>query len=153
MTTVNAVQSLVDHLFRRESGKMVSALTRVFGPTNLDLAEDVVQETLLLAMQRWPFDGVPGNPAGWLYQAAKNKAIDTIRRQQTFRRFEPELTRELQAAELVYETLREGAVEVVYDDRELGPGEKFADAELLGCPLRLTVGRRTLESGEIEDLG
>ena len=82
MTSVNAVQSLVDHLFRRESGKMVSALTRVLGPTNLDLAEDVVQETLLLAMQRWPFDGVPGNPAGWLYQAAKNKAVDTIRRQQ-----------------------------------------------------------------------
>jgi prolyl-tRNA synthetase len=41
-------------------------------------------------------------------------------------------------------------VEVLYDDRELGPGEKFADAELLGCPLRLTVGRRALESGEIE---
>jgi RNA polymerase sigma factor (sigma-70 family) len=105
VTTVNAVQSLVDHLFRRESGKMVSALTRVFGPTNLDLAEDVVQETLLLAMQRWPFDGVPGNPAGWLYQAAKNKAIDTIRRQQTFRRFEPELTRELQAAGLATHVL------------------------------------------------
>ena len=44
----------------------------------------------------------------------------------------------------------EGGVEVLYDDRELGPGEKFADAELLGCPLRLTVGRRALESGEIE---
>jgi predicted RNA polymerase sigma factor len=53
---------------------------------------------LLLAMQRWPFDGVPDNPAGWLYRAAKNRAIDTIRRQQAFRRFEPELTRELQAA-------------------------------------------------------
>jgi prolyl-tRNA synthetase len=39
---------------------------------------------------------------------------------------------------------------VLYDDRDLGPGEKFADAELLGCPLRLTVGRRSLESGEIE---
>ena len=53
-------------------------------------------------------------------------------------------------AEQVYETLREGGVDVLYDDRELGPGEKFADAELLGCPLRLTVGRRALESGEIE---
>jgi hypothetical protein len=41
VTAINAVQSLVDHLFRRESGKMVSALTRVFGPTNLDLAEDL----------------------------------------------------------------------------------------------------------------
>jgi len=38
----------------------------------------------------------------------------------------------------------------LYDDRDAGPGEKFADAELLGCPLRLTVGRRSLESGEIE---
>ena len=44
----------------------------------------------------------------------------------------------------------QGGVEVLYDDRDLGPGEKFADAELLGCPLRLTVGRRSLESGEIE---
>ena len=43
-----------------------------------------------------------------------------------------------------------GGVEVLYDDRDAGPGEKFADAELLGCPLRLTVGRRSLESGEIE---
>jgi prolyl-tRNA synthetase len=41
-------------------------------------------------------------------------------------------------------------VEVLYDDREIGTGEKFADAELLGCPLRLTVGRRSLESGEAE---
>ena len=40
--------------------------------------------------------------------------------------------------------------EVIYDDRDAGPGEKFADAELLGCPLRLTVGKRSLESGEIE---
>ena len=39
---------------------------------------------------------------------------------------------------------------MLYDERDLGPGEKFADAELLGCPLRLTVGRRSLESGEIE---
>jgi len=59
-------------------------------------------------------------------------------------------TPELAAAEQVYDALREGGVEVLYDDRDLGPGEKFADAELLGCPLRLTVGRRSLESGEVE---
>ncbi|MHB8531394.1 MAG: His/Gly/Thr/Pro-type tRNA ligase C-terminal domain-containing protein, partial [Solirubrobacteraceae bacterium] len=59
-------------------------------------------------------------------------------------------TPEREAAELLYETLRGGSVEVLYDDRELGPGEKFADAELLGCPLRLTVGRRSLESNEVE---
>jgi prolyl-tRNA synthetase len=59
-------------------------------------------------------------------------------------------TPERMAADALYETLSEGGVEVLYDDRDLGPGEKFADAELLGCPLRLTVGRRSLESGEIE---
>ncbi len=54
------------------------------------------------------------------------------------------------AAEGLYETLRAAGVEVLYDDRDAGPGEKFADAELLGCPVRLTVGKRTVESGEIE---
>jgi prolyl-tRNA synthetase len=57
---------------------------------------------------------------------------------------------ERDAAESLYETLVGGGVDVLYDDREAGPGEKFADAELLGCPVRLTVGRRSLESGEAE---
>jgi prolyl-tRNA synthetase len=59
-------------------------------------------------------------------------------------------TPERDAAERLYEILLGAGVEVLYDDREAGPGEKFADAELLGCPVRLTVGRRSLESGEIE---
>jgi prolyl-tRNA synthetase len=59
-------------------------------------------------------------------------------------------TPERDAAEGFYDTLRAGGVDVLYDDRDLGTGEKFADAELLGCPLRLTVGRRSVESGEIE---
>ncbi|HEV7584922.1 MAG TPA: aminoacyl--tRNA ligase-related protein [Solirubrobacteraceae bacterium] len=59
-------------------------------------------------------------------------------------------TPEREAADRLYEQLRAGGVDVLYDDRERAPGEKFADAELLGCPLRLTVGRRSLESGEIE---
>jgi prolyl-tRNA synthetase len=59
-------------------------------------------------------------------------------------------TPERDAADALYATLSGGGVEILYDDRDLGPGEKFADAELLGCPLRLTVGRRSLESGEAE---
>jgi prolyl-tRNA synthetase len=59
-------------------------------------------------------------------------------------------TPERDAADGVYDALRAGGVEVLYDDRDLGTGEKFADAELLGCPLRLTVGKRSLESGAIE---
>jgi prolyl-tRNA synthetase len=59
-------------------------------------------------------------------------------------------TPEREAAEKLYETLLGGGIDVLYDDRDLGPGEKFAEAELLGCPLRLTVGRKSLESGEVE---
>src|SRR3954447_17516128 len=53
-------------------------------------------------------------------------------------------------AERLYDELREAGLDVLYDDRDAGPGEKFADAELVGCPLRLVVGRRTLAAGEIE---
>jgi prolyl-tRNA synthetase len=59
-------------------------------------------------------------------------------------------TREREIAEELYRTLEQGGVEVIYDDRDVGAGEKFAEAELLGCPLRLTVGRRALEAGEVE---
>ncbi len=50
----------------------------------------------------------------------------------------------------LYEGLREVGLDTLYDERDAGPGEKFTDAELLGCPLRVTVGRRTLSSGELE---
>jgi prolyl-tRNA synthetase len=53
-------------------------------------------------------------------------------------------------AEQLYEELKETGLRILYDDRDAGPGEKFADAELLGVPLRLTVGRRTITGGEIE---
>jgi prolyl-tRNA synthetase len=57
---------------------------------------------------------------------------------------------ERELADRLYAELEQTGLETLYDDRDAGPGEKFADAELLGCPLRLTVGRRTLAGGEIE---
>lgn len=74
------VQQLTAHLFRNESKKMVSVLTKIFGTENLETAEDVVQDTLLRAMHVWKLKGIPGNPSGWLFRIAKNKAIDIIRR-------------------------------------------------------------------------
>ena len=64
------VDRLVEHLFRRQSGQIVSTLTRLFGIEHLDLVEDVVQETLLKALQQWVFRGVPDNPGGWILQTA-----------------------------------------------------------------------------------
>jgi RNA polymerase sigma-70 factor (ECF subfamily) len=85
------VQELVDHLFRHRAGAMVSTLTRILGPSNLDLAEDVVQEALLKALRQWPFSGVPENPGAWLVQVAKNQALDVLRRGSSFRDKEPEI--------------------------------------------------------------
>lgn len=76
------INQVVDHLFRREAGKMVAVLTRIFGTENLALAEDVVQDTLVKALEIWSFNGIPKNPSGWLFSVARNKAIDALRRQE-----------------------------------------------------------------------
>jgi prolyl-tRNA synthetase len=55
-----------------------------------------------------------------------------------------------EVAERLYDELREAGLEVLYDDRDASPGEKFADAELVGCPLRVTIGKKALEAGELE---
>jgi len=88
---------LGDHLFRRESGRMVAALTRVFGIHNLQLAEDVVQDAFCRAMEVWPFRGVPENPSAWLTATAKHRAIDVLRRERTARNFAPEFGRLLES--------------------------------------------------------
>jgi RNA polymerase sigma-70 factor (ECF subfamily) len=93
---------LVDHLFRERSGQMVAWLTRIFGPAHLDLVEEVVQDALVKALQQWPFTGVPQNPAGWLFQVARNGALDVLRRQASFRERAAHITRELtRSAELM----------------------------------------------------
>jgi RNA polymerase sigma factor (sigma-70 family) len=82
-----------DHLFRREAGRMVSTLTRIFGVHNLALAEDVVQDAFCRALEVWKFSGVPENPSAWLMATAKNRALDVLRRERTARTFAPELGR------------------------------------------------------------
>jgi RNA polymerase sigma-70 factor (ECF subfamily) len=88
---------LTDHLFRREAGRMVAVLTRLFGVQNLALAEDVVQDAFCRALEVWSFRGIPENPAAWLMTAAKNRALDVLRRERTARTYEPELSRFLQS--------------------------------------------------------
>ena len=69
-------------LFRSEGARLVATLTSHFGTQRLQLAEDVVQEALVRALQTWPYRGVPDNPAAWLTQTAKNLALDHLRREQ-----------------------------------------------------------------------
>lgn len=84
-------------LFRRESARLVAALTRAFGVENLALAEDVAQDTLASAFEVWRYGGVPEHYSALLMASAKNRAIDVLRRQRTARKFAPELTRSLES--------------------------------------------------------
>src|SRR5881397_3252446 len=80
-----------DHLFRRESGRMVAALTRIFGVHNLTLAEDVVQEAFCRAVEVWKLRGVPENPSAWLMATGEYCALGALRRERTARIFAPEV--------------------------------------------------------------
>ena len=88
---------LSEHLFRRESGRLVAALTRIFGVHNLALAEDVVQDAFCRALEVWKIRGIPDNPAAWLMAVAKNRALDIVRKERTARTFAPELSRVLES--------------------------------------------------------
>ena len=81
------------HLFRREAGRMIATLTRIFGVQNLTMAEDVVQDAFCRALELWKYRGVPENPSAWLMATAKNRALDMLRRDRTARTFAPELAR------------------------------------------------------------
>jgi RNA polymerase sigma-70 factor (ECF subfamily) len=69
----------VGRIFREESGRSVAALIRLFG--DIDVAEDAVQEAFAVAMARWPGDGLPPNPGGWIMTTARNRALDRLRRE------------------------------------------------------------------------
>jgi len=75
---------LVEHFFRYESANLVAVLTRAFGIRRIDLVEDVVQAAMLEAMHAWKQRGVPDNPAAWLHRVAKNRVLDTMRREKTY---------------------------------------------------------------------
>ena len=78
------LQQSLEHLFRHESGKMLSVLVKLFGLHQVEIAEDIVQDTLLSALETWKLKGLPEQPRAWLYRAAKNKTIDFLRRERNF---------------------------------------------------------------------
>ena len=69
----------IARIFREESGRSVATLIRVFG--DIDVAEDAVQEAFAVALRKWPTDGLPRNPGGWITTTARNRAIDRLRRE------------------------------------------------------------------------
>jgi RNA polymerase sigma-70 factor (ECF subfamily) len=74
-------QGEVEAIFRRESGSVIATLIRQF--RSIDLAEETVQDAFVIALQRWPREGVPPNPGGWITTTARNRAINVLRREST----------------------------------------------------------------------
>src|SRR3954471_3955919 len=130
----------IERVFREEHGHAVAVLVRVFG--DIDVAEEAVQDAFAAAVQRWPADGLPPSPAGWIITTARNRAIDRLRREAS------RADRHAQAALLLArdEPVQEGPVR---DDRlrliftcchpSLGTGAQVA------LTLRLLGGLSTAE--------
>jgi RNA polymerase sigma factor (sigma-70 family) len=108
------INRLVEHLFRHETGKLNSVLTRIFGSSNLDLAEDVVQDTILEAIKIWNYKGVPENPTAWLYKVAKNKALNIINREKYKRDYTTEI-----AHFLKLEWTANAALDIFFSETEI----------------------------------
>jgi len=77
-------QELIPHLFRTEYRKIISVLCRLFGFEHIEIAEDIVGDTFLLASETWGIKGLPANPTAWLYIVAKNKAKDVLKHSSIF---------------------------------------------------------------------
>jgi RNA polymerase sigma-70 factor (ECF subfamily) len=103
---------LIPHLFRMEYRKIVSVLAKYFGSQHIDLAEDIASETFLTATQTWGINGIPVNPAGWLYAVARNKAINQLKRNAFF---EQSIAPEIKSTQSLFTSM-------VESDIDLSPG-------------------------------
>jgi RNA polymerase sigma factor (sigma-70 family) len=117
-TQPKPVAPLVEHFFRHEAGRLVSVLTRLFGWRHFDLVEDMVQATLLDALEAWRLRGAPDNPSGWVHRVARNKILDALRRDRIGERVRAERA-------------------AARPDREEGIDELFLETEIEDSQLRM----------------
>jgi len=108
-----------ERLFRSEWGRLVTALTRIFGLDNLAIAEDVVQDVFCRAVEVWKLRGVPENPSAWLMTSARNRAIDLLRRERKARSLVPELRRQFESEWTLVPTVAQFFTSGVMEDDQL----------------------------------
>jgi RNA polymerase sigma-70 factor, ECF subfamily len=112
-TTLDA-RATVERVFREEQGRATATLIRVLG--DFDLAEDAVADAFVTALERWPVDGVPGNPGAWITTTARNRAIDRVRRAKRL----TEKT-EVLARDAAFDAERRQAALLVAAEEEMSP--------------------------------
>src|ERR1700710_1980645 len=96
MTDTN-VHRAIDAVWRIESAKVIAGLARIVG--DIGQAEDLAQDALVIALEKWPETGVPDNPGAWLMATAKHRAIDLLRRNKRLERKHEEIGRGLKSAQ------------------------------------------------------
>jgi len=103
---------VIEQVFRDERARVLATLIGVLG--DFDLAEDALQDAAAIAVERWPREGTPANPAGWLVAVARNRAIDRIRREQTLQRKTELLARAEQLPDDEEATIPDERLELIF---------------------------------------
>lgn len=103
---------MIEQVFREEHGRVLATLVGVLG--DFDLAEDALQDAVAIAVERWPRDGLPSNPAAWLVATARNRAIDRIRRERTLARKTELLARAMELPDDEETTVRDDRLELIF---------------------------------------
>jgi RNA polymerase sigma-70 factor (ECF subfamily) len=130
----------IDAVWRIESARLIAGLTRLV--RDVGLAEELAQEALVVALERWPEAGIPDNPGAWLMATAKHRAIDLLRRSQRLERKHEELGRELEARQETAVADLEAELEAALDD---DVGDDLLRLVFIAChPVLPTEGRVAL---------
>ena len=108
------IQKTIEAVWRIESAKIIAVLARIVG--DIALAEDLAQDALVIALERWPEAGIPDNPGAWLMAPAKHRAIDRVRRNVLLERKQTELGRDLELERASSGVEFEAALEDDIDD-------------------------------------
>src|SRR5262245_15138377 len=130
------VHRAIDAIWRIESAKIIATVTRMV--RDVGLAEELAQDALLTALERWPESGIPDNPAAWLMTAAKNRALDHLRRAKRIESKHDEMGREI-------ETHRQDPAESIAESLDDPVGDDLLRLMFIAChPVLATEGRVAL---------
>jgi len=112
--TATDIHRTIDAVWKMEAAKVIAGLTRIV--RDVGLAEDLAQDALVVALEKWPESGVPDNPGAWLMATAKHRAIDLFRRNQLLERKHEEVGREIEAKQMAMPNFDAGIEDNIGDD-------------------------------------
>jgi RNA polymerase sigma factor (sigma-70 family) len=137
--TAGETHRAIEAIFRIERARLIAGLVRIV--RNVDLAEELAQDALVIALSEWPRTGVPANPGAWLMTVAKRRAIDAIRRDKMRERKHEEIARELGGA---FDGTAEVIEAAMNDDLNDDPGDELLGLIFTACHPVLSADARAV---------